>query len=171
MPSGPVHDRITAVGAVLALPAWWYASPTPQNWPVAGALVGGILFSGWMLSPDLDLNSSIYKRWGPFRFLWWPYQKLVPHRSWVSHSWFISPLLRVAYLLGVTWLVAFMVLWGLRQASGLGPGAPEHTPWDLVQDIYHRYPQATLMGCLGLVIGTALHSGADTIQTFLKKRF
>lgn len=171
MPSGVVHDRITAVGAVLAAPLWWYLAPHPQDNTVGGALVVGILFAGWMLSPDLDLNSSIYKRWGPLRFLWWPYQKIVPHRHWISHSWVLSPALRVSYLLALLWLSSWAVLWGIRQSSGLGPGVPQRTPVDLVQDLYHHYPQATLFGALGLVIGTALHSGADTVQTFLKKRF
>ena len=170
MPSGVVHDRITAVGAAIAVPIWWYVTPLPPDWSTCGALVGGILFAGWMISPDLDLNSSIYQRWGPLRFLWYPYQKLVPHRSWISHSWVMSPLLRVAYLLILLWLGSWAILWAIRQSSGLGPGAPQHTPWDLVQDLYRFHPQGTLLAALGLVVGTALHSGADTLQTFVKRR-
>ena len=170
MPSGKIHDRITAIGAALAVPVWWYLTPSPPDGAVGGTLVVSTLFSGWFLSPDLDLDSSIYKRWGPLRFLWYPYKKMVPHRSWVSHSWFLSPLMRVGYLLGMTWLVAWAVLWGIRQASGLGPGAPERTPWDLCQDIYRHNPQATLMAVVGLFFGTILHTGADTIYSTLKKR-
>ena len=170
MPSGKVHDRITAVGAVLALPIWWYFTPAPQEATVGGALVAATLFSGWFLSPDLDLNSSIYKRWGPFRFLWYPYQKIVPHRSWISHSWFLSPLLRVGYLLGMTWLLALITLWGAHQASGRGPQAPDRTPLTLVQDLYHQYPQATLMAVIGLIFGTVLHSGADTLYSMRNVR-
>ena len=170
MPSGKVHDRITAVGAGLAVPVWWYLTPAPQDWKIAATLVVATLFSGWMLSPDLDLDSSIYRRWGPLRFLWYPYQKFVPHRSWVSHSWLLSPLMRVAYLMGMVWLLAWAVLWGIRQASGLGPGVPERTPWDLCRDIYAHNPQATLMALVGLIFGTALHTGADTISSFRKRR-
>lgn len=171
MPSGKVHDRITAAGAALAVPVWWYFTPAPPDWNVGGTLVVATLFSGWFLSPDLDLDSSIYKRWGPLRFLWYPYQKMVPHRSWVSHSWFLSPLMRVGYLLGATWLFALIILWGLRQASGLGPGAPERTPVDLVQDLYQQYPKEAVMALVGLIFGTMLHTGADTIFSSLKKRF
>lgn len=170
MPSGKAHDIITAIGAAAAVPVWWYLTVEPRHWEICGTLVGATLFSGWLLSPDLDLNSSIYKRWGPLRFLWYPYQKLVPHRSWFSHSWLLSPLMRVAYLLGMVWLVAWAVLWGLRQSSGLGPGTPERTPWDLCQDIYRSNPQATLMAIVGLIFGTALHTGADTIYSFVKRR-
>ena len=86
MPSGKVHDRITVVAAAVSAPAWataaWASpgiSPAAKDWTVGAALVVSLLFSGLLLSPDLDLDSSIYKRWGPFRFIWWPYQKLMPH--------------------------------------------------------------------------------------------
>jgi uncharacterized metal-binding protein len=171
MPSGKVHDGITAIGAALAAPVWWYLTPKPHDWNIGATLVVSTLFAGWLLSPDLDLNSSIYKRWGPLRFLWYPYQKLVPHRSWISHSWFLSPFMRIAYLLVMIWLVAWAVLWGIRQSSGLGPGSPERTPWDLCQDIYHHSPQATLMAAIGLIFGTALHTGADTVYSFWKRQF
>jgi uncharacterized metal-binding protein len=190
MPSGRVHDRITAIGAVAAVPIWWFFAPivssavtprgvTPsaianlgvrEDWAAGVTLFLAILFAGWMLSPDLDLNSSIYHRWGPFRFLWWPYQKVVPHRSWVSHSWLFSPILRVAYLLGVTWLLAYGVLWALSQSTGLGPGVPTRTPIDLVQQLYREFPHPCVLAAVGLVIGTALHSGADTVWSFVKRR-
>jgi uncharacterized metal-binding protein len=171
MPSGKVHDQITAVGALVALPVWWYLAPAPVDWRIGGTLVVATLFSGWFLSPDLDLDSSIYRRWGPLRFLWLPYQKLVPHRSWISHSWLLSPLMRVGYLLGTTWLLALLALWALRQGSGIGPGSPQQTPLDLVQDLYRHYPKASLAGLVGLIYGTVLHTGADTLSTFFKKRF
>jgi uncharacterized metal-binding protein len=170
VPSGKVHDKITLVGAIVAIPVWWYLTPAPQNWAIGGTLVVSTLFSGWLLSPDLDLNSSIYKRWGPLRFLWYPYQKMIPHRSWISHSWFLSPLMRVGYLLVMTWLMAWATLWGIRQASGLGPGVPETTPLDLIQSLYSRFPQHTLMTIIGLIFGTALHTGADTLYSSLKRR-
>ena len=170
MPSGKVHDQITLVGAVAAVPVWWYLSPSPADWHIGVTLVVATLFAGWLLSPDLDLDSSIYKRWGPLRFLWYPYQKMVPHRSWISHSWLLSPLMRVGYLLIMTWLMAWLTLWGIRQASGLGPGVPETTPWDLVQTLYRDYPKHTLMALVGLFFGTALHTGADTIFSGLKRR-
>ena len=78
--------------------------------------------------------------------------------------------MRVGYLLVMTWLMAWATLWGIRQASGLGPGVPETTPWDLVQNLYHRYPPHTLMTIIGLIFGTALHTGADTIASSVKRR-
>ena len=39
------------------------------------------------LSPDLDHNvgCSAYRRWWLLRWIWIPYQRLVPHRSFLSH--------------------------------------------------------------------------------------
>ncbi|MGC4046705.1 MAG: DUF2227 family putative metal-binding protein [Armatimonas sp.] len=78
MPDGKTHDMITVVGAVVAAPAWWLLTQESRDYTVCATLVGSILFSGLMLSPDLDLDSSIYRRWGPLRFLWWPIKNWSP---------------------------------------------------------------------------------------------
>ena len=57
------------------------------------------LFGGLYLSPDLDIKSNPWRRWGLLRSLWLPYQKLVPHRHWISHSPIVGTLGRVAYIL------------------------------------------------------------------------
>src|ERR1700709_901538 len=96
MPSGKVHDKITVVTAALAVPVWWFAAPAKDYVSLIVAL-GSYIFSGFWLSDDLDTNSVSYKRWGAFRWLWWPYQKLVPHRSWGSPGLGVGPLNRVLY--------------------------------------------------------------------------
>ena len=171
MPSGKVHDQITVVGAVISVPVWWYLAPLPRDTTTVGVLVGAILFSGLMLSPDLDLNSSIYHRWGPFKYLWWPYQRALPHRSWLSHSWLISPFLRLGYFLCMVWLLAFAVLWGMHELTGAGPLVPARTPLDIVGMLYYKYPEHSLYFALGTLIGTGLHTGADAIVTGFKRRF
>ena len=69
------------------------------------------LFSGFWLSDDLDTHSLAYKRWGWLRWLWWPYQKAVPHRSWISHGIGFGPIFRVAYFLVMLWAVLRGGLW------------------------------------------------------------
>ena len=116
MPSGKVHDKLTVLTALAAVPVWWWES-SDKDW--VGLTVGLVayLFSGFWLSDDLDTHSIAYKRWGAFRFLWWPYQKLVPHRSWVSHSIGFGPIFRVAYFLVMLWALIRVVLWLLIQAG------------------------------------------------------
>jgi uncharacterized metal-binding protein len=61
------------------------ASPIGFESLTIGLGGAAVLFGGLMLSPDLDLHSLAYKRWGPLRFIWLPYRKL-KHRSVWSHG-------------------------------------------------------------------------------------
>ena len=99
MPSGRVHTTTTLILAVGSLVV---AEP---------ALTVGIL-SGLILSPDQDVDGGfigmshlrhipvvgkmVSKCW---QWFWWPYSKLVPHRSHISHSIFFGTCARVGYLI------------------------------------------------------------------------
>jgi uncharacterized metal-binding protein len=56
------------------------------------------LLGGLYLSPDLDLKSIPWKRWGLLKFIWLPYQKSIPHRHWLSHAPVIGSAVRLLYL-------------------------------------------------------------------------
>ncbi|MEB3234772.1 MAG: metal-binding protein [Cyanobacteriota bacterium] len=97
MASGNSHDRATWA---LALPfgALW--------WPwlgLAGAAVASACFvaGGLLLSPDLDTRSNATRRWGPLKLLWWPYRRLLSHRSLISHTPLIGSAGRLLYLAGL----------------------------------------------------------------------
>ena len=172
MPSGKVHDRITVVGAVAAAPVWWWLAPQPPHSPTEGlTLVAAILFSGLLLSPDLDLNSSIYHRWGPLRFIWLPYQKAIPHRSPLSHSFLLGPLLRVLYFLFCAWATFRIVTWGLTFVMPLDRNTLSRQYSDAVLHWCQTHPYHTAMCAGGLLIGAALHCGADFIVSGLKRQF
>ena len=83
LPNAPTHDVITLVTAAAADIAYFRVAPHPDS-TVATLFTVTYLFAGYACAGDLDLNSREYRRWGPLRFLWWPYRNLVPHRSWVS---------------------------------------------------------------------------------------
>ncbi len=73
-------------------------------------LIGGVAFliGGLWLSPDLDTQSRALKRWGYFKFIWWPYTKMIRHRSFLSHSPIIGSFIRILYL--SSWIMLLILL-------------------------------------------------------------
>ena len=110
MPSGRVHTVGTLALAACTIPA---ANP---------ALTFGVL-AGLIISPDLDVDNGFVgfthlKRAGcvgnilsgVWRAFWYPYSKIVPHRSHISHSIFFGTVARVGYLVLPILLANFMGL-------------------------------------------------------------
>ena len=171
MPSGKVHDRITIGAAVLSVPVWWHFSASPRDLGAGAVLILSMLFSGLAISPDLDLDSSVYRRWGFFRWLWWPYQKIVRHRSWISHSFLIGPLLRVVYFLAFVWGIFRACSWVVdRYLVPVDRNALSREWWDYLMNLRATHPRHWEMLILGLFLGAALHTAADLLVTGFKRR-
>lgn len=93
------HSAVTfGLGAACAAIAYTLHSP---SWTAVS--VG--LFSGLLLTPDLDLNKgcTATRAFLPWHVIWWPYSRIVRHRSWVSHLPVVSTGIRLLYL--AAWLV------------------------------------------------------------------
>ena len=110
MASGRNHDR-----AIL------FTTPIIGIIGVSRSLELGIvaaaahIVAGLYLSPDMDLESKPYKRWGWLRWIWIPYQKLIPcHRHWLSHGIIIGSVIRLLYLAALL-LPLWFIFPGLRQ--------------------------------------------------------
>ena len=169
MPSGKVHDRITLLTAALSIPAWYLAAPS-LDVPSYCAGMAAYLFSGFYLSDDLDTRSVALRRWGPMGWLWYPYQRLVPHRSWISHGVGIGPILRVVYFAAAAWALMRAALWLIdvwivpmdrgvllaRAAFWLARLVCLHPAW-----------AQWMLG--GLVLGGAMHSFADALWSAAKR--
>lgn len=138
MPNGRIHTASTLALATLTIPF------------LSVPLTAGVL-SGCVLSPDLDVDGGFvgmahFRRvwfFGPalsglWRVFWWPYAKLVPHRSNISHSIFFGTCARVAYLLFPVLLINAM-------------GVPLHLP-----DSFGLW-------FIGLCLSDALHILMDKI--------
>ncbi len=104
MASGKNHDRAILFASPLVLVVGCY-----QFGLELGIIAGASHFlGGYWLSPDLDIKSRPFLRWSVLRFIWVPYQRLIPHRSPLSHAPVLGSLLRLAYLtawLSPLWLV------------------------------------------------------------------
>jgi uncharacterized metal-binding protein len=166
VPDGRTHDIITVVTAAMGVPA---AMSLPGMTPgEAGILTGSYLLSGIIFSCDLDLRSEPYLRWGRFRFIWWPYQRIINHRAVWSHGLVIGPVLRIVYF--VLMMFALMFL-GLNLVNFFQPVDPTGTSlraalW--IQDYTTRHSAALGLALVGFVLGGASHSIADWISTGFK---
>lgn len=104
MSSGKQHDY----GIKITTPCVWigvYSST--HNLAIASMVTIGHVIGGLWLSPDLDLESLPFKRWGLIKCIWLPYQRLIPHRSWffrrnaLSHAPIVGTGLRLLYLTAI----------------------------------------------------------------------
>jgi uncharacterized metal-binding protein len=111
MASGKAHDfSILCTSPVVLVAGGYYF-----GWEL-GIIAGSSYFlGGWLLSPDLDLKSRPWKRWGVLRVLWLPYQR-IPHRHWLSHGVLVGSVGRVLYT--AVLLIPLWVLFpGLAQVN------------------------------------------------------
>ncbi|MCP9816129.1 DUF2227 family putative metal-binding protein [Synechococcus sp. GreenBA-s] len=145
MASGRSHDRTTWA---LALPfglLWW-------PWLGLGGLTAAaaaFLAGGLLLSPDLDTRSNATRRWGPLRLLWWPYRRLLRHRSLLSHSPLLGSAVRLAYL-----AAAALVLCLLLQPLG---GPPPQRLAAAAQGLWQQQRPLVIAALVGLEASSWLH--------------
>lgn len=137
MASGTSHDLADLILSLslASLPFWSEAlvkaidSPVEiEFFPVLCLCSAvGVLAHLW-LSPDLDLpRCNALRRWGMLRFLWKPYQRIIPcHRHVLSHLPIIGTFGRVVYLgalpvffFGYQWLLLPEV-WCIALGLALG---------------------------------------------------
>lgn len=145
MASGRQHDRATGL---LALPfglLWWPAlGPAAALMAALGFLVGGL----W-LSPDLDTRSRATHRWGPLALVWWPYRRLLSHRSLLSHAPLLGSAGRLLYLVALVLALSWL-------AQPLG----SPSPWVITQrasQLWHQHQPLVLAALVGLEASAWLH--------------
>ena len=111
MASGRNHDR----AIVWTTPLVGAVATVYQNIEIGLIVSVSYYFGGLCLSCDLDLVSRPYKRWGYLRWLWIPYQRLIPyHRHWLSHGVIVGSIVRLLYLAALL-LPMWFLFPGLQQ--------------------------------------------------------
>jgi uncharacterized metal-binding protein len=164
MPSGQIHDRITlwSLPVVTGL-----ALATTQSGNLALIVSGGFLFSGLMFSPDLDLRSRPFKRWGWLRWMWIPYQKAMRHRSLFSHGPVIGTTLRMLYL-GAWAVVLGILILGVVQLFRDVPWSWQRFARDVKRWLIdYRVEWIALF--VGLELGAMIHSLSDWTHSAFKR--
>jgi len=168
MPSGKTHDLITFV---LAAPTAAISYYVTRDWVITGIVTGGLLFGGLMFGPDLDIQSKQYTRWGPLRFIWFPYKIALSHRSRLSHGILFGTLIRIVYFLTVVTILLAISLFirdrfVLHESAGVGEMQSAFTRvWEIFRPIRRDYLFAAFAG---LWIGAASHTASDVISSFFK---
>jgi uncharacterized metal-binding protein len=175
MPSGRTHDSITLwmlpilAGATFGL---------TQRAEVTVLITAGFLFGGLMFGPDLDIHSTQYKRWGPLRWIWLPYRKLMRHRSLLSHGPIIGTVGRVCYLAIWLGLLLYLGLIGVAIARSSFSNQPhwltftqqssQATTASLFTALY-QHPLEGLAALVGLELGAMSHILADVIGSAYRR--
>ena len=165
MPSGKIHDRITLWLLPFIVAGSYIFS---RDGELTLLCAGGYLVGGLLFGPDLDIHSRHYKRWGILRYFWLPYQKLIPHRSWLSHGFLVGTLLRLLYLLFGGFVVAALVI------------AIAQVFWDFAWNwqtflrqqfnfLWQTHPWYTWSFVLGLEMGAMSHYSSDRLSSYFKK--
>jgi uncharacterized metal-binding protein len=171
MPNGPVHDRITLAVAALGAVAMQYDT---GEWRLTFIYGISTLFSGLLFSPDLDLHSESYIRWGWLRFIWWPYKTALPHRHILSHGLLIGVVSRIIYLhvmIGLLFIVLRWSWYGLWMGMKSDVLQEAHYIYLAGFDLYSSVEPAYLLAAfIGLWIGAEAHTIADMIWSAPKKK-
>jgi uncharacterized metal-binding protein len=163
MPGHRVHDALTVATAAATVPVYYALVPRPDA-TTAAILACACLISGILFSPDLDLPSRSRRRWGPAAFLWAPYERLVAHRSWVSHSIVAGPLLRLIYFVAVTYGVAWALLWAVKEwLVPLDRNAMMRGWRRAVATFAEAHPTWVTAALLGFILGGLVHTVADVV--------
>lgn len=116
MPNVKTHDTITVCTAPVSTFAGAVFSVQTQS--LVPVLIAPLahLFAGYMFGPDLDMyHSRPTQRWGWLAFIWWPYSRLIKHRSFWSHGPLVGTTVRLLYLLTVCVVSLGPVTWWAYQ--------------------------------------------------------
>ena len=156
---------------LLALPTAAVAYYFTGSWTITAVVTATMVFGGLMFGPDLDIQSRQYARWGPLRFLWWPYKVMLPHRSRWSHSILLGTFIRVIYFLAVVTLVLAaslcvrdVYIYGTWRGVGELTGAFVQV-WEVLSPIKRNYLIAAF---IGLWVGATSHTVSDVLGSFFK---
>lgn len=169
MPNGRTHDTITLITAGAAFAASEFLGHGHALSVITGATV---LFSGLMFSPDLDLESTPYNRWGPLKILWWPYQKALPHRHILSHGLLIGTVFRLIYFIAAVSIAVIATISAIRYAykEPIDIQSQVYNISDWLKNTYNglSYPQIIAIFC-GLWLGELAHIIPDYLVSGIKR--
>jgi len=157
MPSGKTHTRIDLLMLIVLIGvASYFWDPLTDYFgrdefvEYGGVFVVAYMFGTFLLSPDMDLNTSDpMKNWGVLRLLWRPYAQLFKHRGF-SHVPILGTLTRIVYIL----LLVYVLCAVANALFDMG--------WELSIDKLKDIDKKTVLwGVCGLCLPDLFHIVAD----------
>lgn len=170
MAKGKTHDKITIILSPIVFWFLWKIS-LHLNVKIRESLVitcvGVIvyIFSGYMFSGDLDIKSSEYYRWGMFKLIWIPYQKIFSHRSIFTHGFILGPIIRLVYLF-IIYLLVCALLYSLDFINLSTEGVINRAYLFIIRNKYFFF-----IMYLAISLGAGIHTLTDLFYSFVNKRF
>lgn len=153
MPSGKTHTKINLLSLPIVL--FMLVSYGITNFDFLLTFVIGFLVGTFFLTPDLDTHSNAYNKWGLLRIFWYPYQAVMPHRSFLTHTIIIGDFIRILYM-----LIVFSPFLFLLNATVLD---------GRLLDIAKEHELALVTFVMGVIAASTLHIIADQLNTRRKK--
>lgn len=161
MSSGKAHAMATKL---LAIPAGAAAVLVVPGDVLAVASLGALgCLTGLVIDPDLDVDGITRSEWQLLKrfwilgmvwvVLWWPYARLIPHRSPLSHFPVMGTAGRLLYLVGMAALICSVARWPLGWVHQIPDVAAHPLFWAWL---------------LGLMISDTGHYVMDRISTRIK---
>lgn len=165
MPKGKKHDQlILQFLPVNLIILFIIGLALPIQLDIYGIMVVFFyLFGGYYFSPDLDIDSSVYRRWKVLKFLWLPYKNIVPHRSIFSHGFIVGTLTRIVYLFSIISSILLFCTFILTGDVLVG----EYLNNVFNYLIINRYYIFSIF--IALELSADVHILADRMQTRIKK--
>lgn len=157
MPSGKTHTRIDLLMLVVLVGvASYFWDPLTDYFgrdqfvEYGGVFVVAYFFGTFLLSPDMDLNTSDpMKNWGVLRLLWRPYAQLFKHRGF-SHVPILGTLTRIVYIV----LLVYVLCAVANALFDMG--------WELsIDNLKDIDKKSVLCGLCGLCLPDLFHIVAD----------
>lgn len=168
MPSGRTHDKITYILTLPIAAATYYFT---RDWILTTIVTVGLLFGGLMFGPDLDTQSVHYTRWGPLRFIWFPYKVAFSHRSRFSHGILFGTIIRIVYFLLVVTIMVALTLYAKDwyDQENLKSVTQVQDAFTRVVEILKPIKREYLVAAFaGLWVGAASHTASDVLGSFFK---
>lgn len=155
MPSGKTHTKINFFALPVLLVGLLFWGITNTSFYVLFGL--GYAIGTYFITPDMDIKSDSYRKWGIFRFLWYPYMRIMPHRSFLSHTIVLGDIIRIMYLAIIISPVLYVVNIFIMNGNLL--------------DYVTKHQSILFSLFVGIVGASTMHIIADVLNTNRKKMF